>query len=439
MRTPSLLCLATLSVLACGRRSDKEKPSAPAVDTAFSGPYGIRDSAGVTIIADSAPVWKAGEEWIVDKGPSLDIGVTEGDERYEFAEARGPVRLSDGRIAVANMKTTEIRFFDAKGRFLKTVGRQGQGPGEFEQLWRLNKIAGDSLMALEPVSLTSIYTSAGTYVRRFRLDKGYPGFTNIWWLGRLDAGYLVAMSLARRGTRSMSQDELKGSGESEGAVVAPKAPFGYHDSLTHFLYTMDGRLVDSIGSFPGQPVGAGPEFAPSAAYAFSGDRFYHTPGERIDIREFVLNRTTAGTGLVRGRPMRVARIIRLPARETRFVTDADREPYIAERVAAYKRSGRAGPTVEASVRRATRFAEVRPAHANQMRVDPDGNIWLKHWTADPAAAERWSVIDSTGVWLGDVDTPLRFKTNEIGRNYVLGLWVDAYDVQHVRMYTIRKP
>jgi hypothetical protein len=37
----------------------------------------------------------------------------------------------DGRIFIADTKSSEIKVFDKSGKFIRTFGRKGQGPGEF--------------------------------------------------------------------------------------------------------------------------------------------------------------------------------------------------------------------------------------------------------------------------------------------------------------------
>ncbi len=50
------------------------------------------------------------------------------------------VRLGDGRIVAANSGMLEIRYYDPEGRHLLTVGRNGEGHGEFRtisSIWAL--------------------------------------------------------------------------------------------------------------------------------------------------------------------------------------------------------------------------------------------------------------------------------------------------------------
>jgi hypothetical protein len=81
--------------------------------------------------------------------------------------------------------------------------------------------------------------------------------------------------------------------------------------------------------------------------------------------------------------------------------------------------------------------ERMPAYDDFM-VDADGNLWVMRarvLRSDPASAD---VFDSSGRLLGSVRLPANVKLFEIGSEYVLGVWKDDMDLQHVRMYSIRK-
>jgi hypothetical protein len=79
--------------------------------------------------------------------PLLEIGVIEGPEELVFAAIESVVRLPDGTVAVSDAGATRISLFDADGAFLRSWGRQGDGPGEFRSLSRIYPLGRDSLMA----------------------------------------------------------------------------------------------------------------------------------------------------------------------------------------------------------------------------------------------------------------------------------------------------
>jgi hypothetical protein len=106
-----------------------------------------RDSAGITIVESFALAWGTGDGWHLLDKPTLRIGAVEGDPPYLLLDVRSALRVADGTIVVANAGTEELRFFDASGRFLRTAGGQGGGPGEFMNLVWVYPYGGDSLVA----------------------------------------------------------------------------------------------------------------------------------------------------------------------------------------------------------------------------------------------------------------------------------------------------
>jgi len=48
--------------------------------------------------------------------------------------------LKDRRILLCYYKGSEILMFDSTGNFIKTIGRRGRGPGEFEEPWHIAEL-----------------------------------------------------------------------------------------------------------------------------------------------------------------------------------------------------------------------------------------------------------------------------------------------------------
>lgn len=64
----------------------------------------------------------------------LSIGVVEGDENYMFGDTICCNTDGDGNFYVSDMKNLRIQKYNPEGRYLFTIGRKGQGPGEFRSL-----------------------------------------------------------------------------------------------------------------------------------------------------------------------------------------------------------------------------------------------------------------------------------------------------------------
>ena len=135
-----------------------------------------RDSAGIRILEVPASLLARLPQWTV-QGPDVAIGEAMGDPHYEFNLASNPWRLSDGRIVIANNRV-ELRFYDVRGRYLTTVGRRGQGPGEYQHL-SLQRGPGDSLRVLDwPTGRLDVRDPHGKLIRSMRL----PRYTVPQWI-----------------------------------------------------------------------------------------------------------------------------------------------------------------------------------------------------------------------------------------------------------------
>lgn len=65
---------------------------------------------------------------------------------YEFFGIGGVSQLRDGTLVVANAGTSELRFYGADGRLLRSAGGAGDGPGEFRDVGHHWLLAGDTVV-----------------------------------------------------------------------------------------------------------------------------------------------------------------------------------------------------------------------------------------------------------------------------------------------------
>jgi len=114
--------LLGLSAIACSA-AEESSGGILSVDTLPGG--------GVHIVSAPEGMWAhAGiEPWRLEE--DLRIGVVEGEEPYMFGEVTGLIPTPDGGIWVLDGMAHELRLFDQDGAFVRAVGRNGQGPGEF--------------------------------------------------------------------------------------------------------------------------------------------------------------------------------------------------------------------------------------------------------------------------------------------------------------------
>jgi len=104
----------------------------------------VQDSAGIRIVENRLadplvpPFGELG-------GIQLEVGVRDGDPRYALTEVLAARTTGSGELLIAESRARELRYFDASGRHLRTVGGAGEGPGEFSGLSTLAGMAGDTV------------------------------------------------------------------------------------------------------------------------------------------------------------------------------------------------------------------------------------------------------------------------------------------------------
>ena len=117
----------------------------------------VADSAGVRIVTSDPAGWDA--TCSISEEPVLVIGANEEDEDQWFSSIRGMGRLSDGSVVAIDRSSAEVRIYDETGRHLRSMGRYGEGPGEFSNPFILWITAGDTLWVggLLPVALQPLH------------------------------------------------------------------------------------------------------------------------------------------------------------------------------------------------------------------------------------------------------------------------------------------
>lgn len=106
--------------------------------------------------------------WNVDPASAVRIGAgSEGSSEHLFSNVRHVARLSDGRIAVVDGASAEVRWFRADGR--------GSGPGEFELVRGAALLPGDTLVLFDPRNQRLTRLDAGGALAGIqRVELGSP-------------------------------------------------------------------------------------------------------------------------------------------------------------------------------------------------------------------------------------------------------------------------
>ena len=102
---------------------------------------------------------------LVELTPRLVLGTGDYDEECSFAMVSDTDFLSDGSIAVLDRLKCSVSVFSRTGEYLYSIGRNGDGPGEFTSPGRMICI-GDSLVITDRSAIrASVFSQSGDYIR----------------------------------------------------------------------------------------------------------------------------------------------------------------------------------------------------------------------------------------------------------------------------------
>jgi hypothetical protein len=341
----------------------------------------VRDSSGVRIV-DHGTLHAALAPFRIVDSAVLDLGGLRADPREEiysripFLIARP---LSDGRWVIADRSA--LKVFDSRGRYIRTIGGPGAGPGEFRQVRDACIAPGDTIVGVALEGRLVVFDSSGAHVRttvipgQFRRDPCFSDGSVI--VGR-DAGIANP-------PQGVSQDRL------------------------HWV-RWDGS---ERGSFGPVPVESMDRSVPQLANVVArGERVY--VGNGVDTEYRVYSNRGALLLIVRWRATRI-----------RVTTEM--------RAAAIRGGYRASPVAR----------EFMPAYF-LIRVGTDHSVWVQDNVAGAAGWRWFTVFDRNGALVGRVVLPTALSDLTNGRvellwaerdRVVLG-WRDSDGAPHLTVHAL---
>jgi hypothetical protein len=335
--------------------------------------------------------------------PHVRIGVVDGPPETTFGGVVGAVRLPTGHIAVADGGSHVVRFFDASGRHVGSVGREGSGPGEFQQLSWLG-VCGGELLAVDPILSRAVRIAVA--------DRRVMGHANLPpqirfnpWLSCVADDHALVL---------MNRPQLAGArGQVErvpAAVLRVSLGTGAQDTLarlpgTDFYYAVNLPAASPV------PLGA------SALAAAGGGRVFALQNNEEQVQ--VVDLATGARSAFR---------VRLPeARMSAVAWEAAVTEFIERHPAASTRQ-----TLEAVL------AEVQPPREHPRILDAvadrRGRLWLR--PAAPAAPGEWYVYEPDGRHSASVRLPAGATPVDIGETHLVAVDRDSLGVETILVYAL---
>lgn len=116
------------------------------------------------------PLPKPGKRKRIVLVEELTIGESEGDENYMFGENVQVIADAEDCIYVTDWDRKRIHKFSPEGEYLLSIGRKGQGPGEFGNIWSPNFDKEGSLYATDIVNKkVAFFNKDGKFLKSMRI------------------------------------------------------------------------------------------------------------------------------------------------------------------------------------------------------------------------------------------------------------------------------
>ncbi len=411
---PVLVC--TLLATACGSTGDDSSDMprwTAAIDT-------IADTVVVRTV--SGQVWESDRTLVSEVG----IGVLEGEEQYQFGNLRAIAVDAEGLMYAYDAHVPVLRVYSPDGNWLRDVGREGEGPGEYKQP--------DSGLAILPDGRVALRDPGNGRITLYSADGEYDGFYRI--AGSFNtsapliadtAGALLTYIVTNLGTSVFEWKSGLARYVADGAVDTLTMPdLGYEEAQV----SAEREGSSSISGVP---------FAPEQVTAYSPFGYF-----LIGISE--------GYSFDLLRPEGVLRIRRAydPVPVDGGEAEAERERMTANFRRNYPGWKWNGPPIP----------PVKPAY-DGFYPSEDGRIWVhvpapseRYMDAEEQKAEeerlgravnpyrtpvRFDVFETTGDYLGQVDTPEGFSLSPrpVFRGDTVWATVrDEYDVQRLHRFRL---
>lgn len=338
-------------------------------------------------------------QWRVATEPALSVGAFDSNDTVTFRDISAAVRLGDGRIVVADGGLhSRLTALGPDGRLLTTIGRYGEGPGEYRYVTTLQAGPDDSLYVFDVGQQRLMaFTGDGHVGRTERVQSA--GTHMLRSVSRLSNSVWVASEEGRPTLGVIDQivrDTI--------AVGLLSPTLGRMKVLTHLPTAM--AVTFSVG---GQTAFGSALFSPRVLRATWGRCIFLSGDEDSSIEVYAESGEHVASISAPG--------VRRP------VTPEAVSAYIQARLV---RAATAQDTAAVEAKGRTSHPEYLP-YFNQMVIDEWGDVWLEEYSPPLGSGGRWHVITQLGQDMGVAVTRPRLTIFEITAAGVLGAWAGAFD------------
>ncbi|HUG40296.1 MAG TPA: 6-bladed beta-propeller [Longimicrobiales bacterium] len=387
-RLPRLLLLLLLflaPLVACGGYGAPAR-WAGRIDTLPSGVVVVRNPA--------QGLWDEDAGWSVREELRIGSALSEGPDL--FGSVAGIAVDGRGRIHVLDRQAKELRTFAPDGRHVRTVGREGGGPGEFrDPIGLAAGPDGETLYVVDPRNARYAVFSMDAEPRT-QFQRAVGGYSLPWDGGFDAAGRFHENVFAAGGHAVLVMDS--------GFQPADTARFPGFEAEEFVLTTESGRISTTV------------PFAPDQV-------------ERWDPRGYLWTARTGEYTLTRmDMEGDTVRVIHGPPVPPIPVTEADRDEALEGLEWFRRQGGRVDPG---------RIPSAKPP-VSTFHVAADGHIWVRLTGPADEVGARYHVFDPEGRFLGTVTTAEGLGSAPVFTDgAVYGVVRDSLGVQYIVRNALR--
>ena len=365
----------------------------------------VRDSAGIRIAASDAAGRGAGSVCSLAETPDTRVTSPASGE-WMLNRIEDLDRMQDGRLVVVNRGSQELLMFGGEGEFVRSIGRQGEGPGEFTDPVELDFFGGDSIAAWDWGSgRLELFGPDGSHERSVTLQPPVPNPT-----GRV--GVLGRERIALGSHDSRSPD----------TQLTPQF-------LQVLQYDWSGTLVDTLATLAYGEQGwvdrearrvSRPIFQARGVFSTHRDLLYTSNGSSPEVR---VHRGDQLESLLRWDPGDLS------------VRRGDVEAYKAALLEE------AGDDWAADLSRSLNAfpaKDVFPA-VMEIQIDPLGRIWIRTIARPGSTATDWLGFAETGAFICSLSVPKALTVFHFDSSAVVGVHRDEMDVESVEVRSFTVP
>ncbi len=351
--------------------------------------------------------------WVVDRTPILDVPGVSTTGTVTFGYAAGGMRLADGGLLIADRAENSIRVLDATGKLVRSVGRAGEGPGEFRSMIWAGRCGPDSLLVWDlGRRQATMVGSSGAPARQFAVPTGDT------------AQSPFQFSCSPRGTIA-----YRSSPRRIRSAENPQNPNIVGVSAAVYRIGPDGAVAQRLGDIPAGEVVL--VISPSGGRGNAPRPLGRTASIAALDEGVVISSADSAFVTVwsaAGAPTRHQLPIQLRA-PTQIEFD-EAVQALASMVQAPMRQ-----TMAQQLNAIPLPDRLPPVSA--LFTDSEGLIWIQA-TPPGAGTLDFLVMRGDGRVVARAQVPVGITVFEIGRDYLMGSYTDAADEMHVALYRLRR-